>query len=190
MAKMWGLGRMLVGLLDFYAHAQDPGALWAARKLGDFLASQLATFHQGAVLAAYSRGRRALGYVCWTQNVEGLAVLSCVTDDARHRDAAFQIAERVRRPSGQHGHGRLSSLRGILENTRQDGNARWLRLGEDIWPAIADSRHLARNGAVAECLATNVSRDEGCSIADWVRLSLELWRQTRDQRYLAAAERS
>ncbi len=190
MAKMWGNGRMLVGLLDFYAHAQDPGALQAARKLGDFLVSQAATFHEGAVLDTYSRGRRALGYICWTQNIEGLAVLSRVTGDVRYRDAASEIAERVRRVPGQHSHGLLSSLRGILEIYRQDGNARWLRLVEDIWSAISDSRHLARTGSVAEYLETEVSRDEGCSIADWLRLSLELWRQTLDPRYLEAAERS
>ena len=35
MAKMWGNGRLLVGLLDYYEFERDPEALQAAVRLGD-----------------------------------------------------------------------------------------------------------------------------------------------------------
>lgn len=190
MAKMWGNGRLLVGLLDYYGVAMDQDALQAAVRLGDYILSRLPAFHKPAVRARLSRGRRALGFICWTQNVEGLAKLGAISGEPRFLDGASEIASHIATTPGQHSHGLLTSLRGSLEVYRQDGDERWLRSVEGIWSEISVSRHLSPTGSVAEFLDPELRRDEGCSVADWLLLSLELWCQTGDTRYIESAERT
>lgn len=190
MAKVWGNGRLLAGLLDYHDHSGDPAALRAASKLGDFILSLSPVFHDSDVEEEYSRDRRALGYVCWTQNIEGLAALSLHTGRARYLEGAREIALRVRRLPRQHSHGFLTSLRGMLEIYRQDDSDRWLRSVETAWFGVSESPHLSMTGSVAEYFEAEPGRDEGCSIADWLLLSLELWDLTGDPRYIEAAERT
>ncbi len=190
MATMWGNGRLLVGLLDFYEFAEDSAVLEAAARLGDHILSRLPVFHEPAVMARLTRGQRALGFICWTQNVEGLAKLSALSGESRYLGGAAEIAARISTAPGQHSHGLLSSLRGVLDMHRQDRAGGWLRSVEALWSEISDSRHLSPTGSVAEYLDPEPRRDEGCSIADWLLLSLDLWHLTGDTRYIESAERT
>ena len=147
-------------------------------------------FHRPAVRARLSRGRRAFGFVCWTQSVEGLAKLSAISGKPRFLDGAREIAAQVGTTPGQHSHGLLTSSRGSLEIYRQDSDERWLRSVEGIWSEISDSRHLSPTGSVSKFLDPEPRRDEGCSVADWLMLSLDLWRRTGDTRYIESAERT
>lgn len=190
MARMWGNGRLLIGLLEYHAAAPDEAALRAARGIGDFLLAQAETFNSAAVYRRYSTGHMANGYICWTQNIEGLVALSRATGDARYLEAAAAVAERVARQPGQHSHGLLSSLRGMLELYRQTGDKRLLQRVEESWAKLSASGNVSVTGTVAEYLEPESRRDEGCSVADWLRLSLALWRETQNPRYIDAAERS
>ncbi len=190
MALMWGNGRLLIGLLEYHAVAQDAAALRAAQGIGDFLLGNAEAFNGAKVRRAYSVGRMAHGYICWTQNIEGLVALGRAAADPRYIEAAAAIAEHVSQQPGQHSHGLLSSLRGILELYRETGGARRLRRVEEAWSKLAASGNVTVTGTVAEYFEPGMHRDEGCSVADWLRLSLALWRETQKPRYIDAAERS
>ena len=190
MALMWGNGRLLVGLLEYHAVSHDAEALRAARGIGDFLSANAEKFNSAKVRRDYGAGRMAHGYICWTQNIEGLVALGRAAADARYIETAAAIAGHVSQQPGQHSHGLLSSLRGILELYRETGDAQWLRQVEEAWSKLAASGNVAVTGTVCEYLEPAMHRDEGCSVADWLRLSLALWRETQKPRYIAAAERS
>lgn len=190
MARMWGNGRLLIGLLEYYAIDNDAVALQAARGIGDFLIASSARFGDPKVRQEFSTGRLAHGYICWTQNIEGLVELGRVTGEARYTELAAAMAEHVSEQPGQHSHGLLSSLRGMLALYRVSGDEKWLRRVEQAWAKLAGSKNVLVTGTVAEYLAPSIRRDEGCSVADWLRLSLDLWRTTRKPRHIDAAERA
>ncbi len=190
MARMWGNGRLLIGLLEYYALSKDDSALHAARGMGDFLISSEDRFGDSKVREEFSVGRLAHGYICWTQNIEGLVELGRVTGEARYTELAAAMAEDVSRQPAQHSHGLLSSLRGILALYRATGDKQWLGRVEAVWSELAASKNVLVSGTVAEYLEPSIRRDEGCSVADWLRLSLELWQITRKPRHIDAAERA
>ena len=190
MARLWGNGRMLIGLLEYYRADRRSEVLEAARRIGDFLVSVAPRFNTRSVRRFFSEGRFATGYVCWTQNLEGLVELYRQTSDDQFLELARQMAERTSRHPSQHSHGFLSTLRGILELARATGDQRFLDQVEREWKSIVDSENLLVQGAIPEAFAPSIERDEGCSQTDWLRLSLELWRETGSSRYLEQAERT
>ncbi len=190
MARLWGNGRMLIGLLEYYDADPRPEVLEAALRIGNFLVSVAPKFNAPAVRRFFSDGRFATGYVCWTQNLEGLVELYRRTSDERYLKLARQMAERTSRHRSQHSHGFLATLRGILELARVSGDQRFLHQVEREWEGIAGSENLLVHGAIPEAFAPSIERDEGCSEADWLRLNLELWHETADSRYLEQAERT
>ncbi len=190
MARLWGNGRLLIGLLEYHRRSAQPEVLAAARRIGDFLVSAAPRFQAASVQRHFSKDRLAVGYICWTQNIEGLVELYRQTSDGRYLALAGQMAERTAMAPGQHTHGLLSSLRGMLELGLATGDGEWLRRVEQQWQALADSENLLIQGAVPEYLAPGIKRDEGCAEADWLRLNLALWRQTGARHYLEHAERT
>jgi len=190
MARVWGHGRLLTGLLAAYEEGGDAKALAAARGLGDFLVRVAPRFQDEGVVAEFSSGKLAHGYICWTQNLEGLAALYQATEEPRYLELAQAVAERVRRHPNQHSHGWLSSLRGLVALAEVSGDARILQQAETAWQELVDSGNVLPTGTIPEYFLPGMARDEGCSQADWVRLNLELWRRTENARYLEAAERA
>ena len=186
MARLWGHGRLLVGLVEYYEASGDEESLAAARRLGDFLLDHATRFNAPAVRKAFQDDARAHGYICWTQNIEALALLARASGDARYREAAVSIASGVERRPGQHAHGWLSSLRGLVLLAEQ-GEAVTPAI-EAAWESFAESEDLLWTGGPPEYFAPGISRDEGCASADWLRLNLALWRLTENERYLRAAE--
>ncbi len=190
MARVWGHGRLLVGLIAAYEEGGDERALEAARRLGDFLVAVAPRFQNEAVVAEFSSGKLAHGYICWTQNLEGLVSLYRVTEDAAYLELAEAVAERVRRHPNQHSHGWLTSLRGLVALAEATGEEGYLRRAEAAWDELVDSGNVLATGSIPEYFLPGAARDEGCSQADWVRLNLALWHRTENQRYLEAAERA
>jgi rhamnogalacturonyl hydrolase YesR len=188
MARLWGQGRLLIGLLEYDRAGKNPKVLGAARRLADFLVAVAPRFNSESVRREYDQGHLAHGYVCWTQNIEGLVELYERTKDGRYLDLARQIAWRTEHQPGQHSHGLLSSLRGIVALGEATGDDRFLRQAEGEWAWVASSGSLLVQGGVPEYFAPGIERDEGCSQADWVRLSLALWGATGKQQYLEGAE--
>jgi len=188
MALLWGNGRMLIGLMEYYRLGHRPETLAAARRLGDFLVRVAPRLNDEAVRRDYNGPKFAVGYICWTQNLEGLAALYRETKEDRYLALARELADRVDRHQSQHSHGYLTSVRGLVALYRVTGDARYLDQAQDEWKGVIDSGNLLLPGAVPEMFAPMMKRDEGCSEADWLRLSLDLWETTRNPVYLERAE--
>ncbi|MBN1893375.1 glycoside hydrolase family 127 protein [bacterium] len=189
MAMLWGNGRLLIGLLEVHRVFPGSGALAAARRIGDYLV-RIAPDLNTETARIKLEEEFASGYICWTHNIEGLAGLSAATGDKTYLKLAGSIAGRVRMEPGQHSHGYLSSLRGILDLYRLTGDKKYLRTVETGCRDILDSGNLLLQGAVPEAFKPEMKRTEGCTEADWLRLNLVLWQATENPEYADRAERT
>jgi len=118
MAIMWGNGRLLIGLLEYHSAHPTPAVLDAARRLGDFLVASAPLYNSDAVRREFNGEKFAVGYICWTQHLEGMVALWEATKDARYLALARQLAARTERMPSQHSHGYLSAVRGLLDLSR------------------------------------------------------------------------
>ena len=190
MALLWGNGRLLVGLLEYHRFRPSGQVLTASRRIGDFLLRVSPLMLSKQIRDAFGAQHFASSYICWTQQTEGLALLYAVTKDNRYRDLAESIAAVIERRPGDHVHGYLTSLRGVLNLYDLTRDAKLLSQCETAWQEITASRDLLLTGGVPEGWSPNNHRTEGCGEADWVRLNLQLWRATSNPKYLATAERA
>ena len=188
MAILWGNGRMLIGLLEYYQVKPRPEVLRAARKLGDFLVGIGPLLNSEDVRREYNGEKFAVGYICWTQNLEGVVELYRVTHEERYLALAKEIADRTDRHPAQHSHGFLTTLRGLVELYRVTHDQHYLDRAVTEWKGVVQSGNVLVQGGVPEMFAPQIKRDEGCSEADWLRLGLDLWRETREPEYLKQAE--
>jgi DUF1680 family protein len=190
MALLWGNGRLLVGLLEFDQWRHSEQVLASCRRLGDFLVRIGPRMLSPAMREAFGAQHFASSYICWTQQTEGLAKLYRATKDERYRTLAEGIAAVIERRPGDHVHGYLSSLRGVMDLYGATGDPRLLAQCRSAWQEIADSSDLLITGGVPEGWSPNNHRTEGCGEADWIRLSLSLARATGEERYMEMAERA
>jgi DUF1680 family protein len=188
MATLWGNGRMLIGLLEYYDLTHRADVLAAARKLGDFYVNAAARFNSEDVRTAYNGEKFAVGYICWTNGLEGLAELYRVTKAEPYLALSRDIAARTDRHPSQHSHGFLTTVRGVVALYKVTGEKRYLEQAETEWQGVLDSGNVLVQGAVPEMFAPQIKRDEGCSEADWLRLSLDLWDLTRQPKYMQQAQ--
>lgn len=190
MALLWGNGRLLVGLVEHYRLTGDRRSLDAARRLGDFVVKIAPEMNSPRVRQQFAEGSFAMGYICWTQMTEAVAALHAVTRQPQYLAVAREIAARIERRPGEHAHGFLTSLRGVLELYEATGERALLTQAEHEWQDVVDSGNLLVSGSVPEAWRPKAFRTEGCAEADWLRLSLRLWRLTGRLQYLEAAERT
>lgn len=190
MALLWGNGRLLVGLVERHRLTGDPRALEAARRLGDFLVKIAPQMNSPRVQQQFAEGAFAMGYICWTQMTEGLAALSAAARQQAYWRAALDIAARLERRPGEHAHGFLTSLRGVVDLYEATRERTLLAQAEREWQEVAESGNVFIAGTIPEAWKPKAFRTEGCAEADWLRLSLHLWRLTGRLRYLEAAERT
>lgn len=188
MALLWGNGRMLIGLLEYYRLKPDPAVLGCARRLGDWFVQLGPRLNDPAVRERFSGDQVAVGYICWTQIIEGLVELNRATHDDKYVRLAEQVASNTHRYPKEHSHGFVCALRGVLELYRATHDAQWLQKVETEWRGIIESGNLLPQGALPEIFKPLIANDEGCSEADWLRLNLALWTETRNARYLENAE--
>lgn len=190
MALLWGNGRLLVGLLEYDRLRTSVPVLAACRRLGDFLVRIGPLMLSEAMRSAFGAQHFASSYICWMQHTEGLANLYIATRDERYRKLAEEIGAVIERRPGDHVHGYLTSLRGVMDLRQATGDTRLLRQCEAAWQNVAESRDLLITGGVPEGWSPNGHRTEGCAEADWVRLNLVLWKATGQTKYLEMAERA
>jgi DUF1680 family protein len=190
MALLWGNGRLLVGLLEYYRLKPSQPVLAASKRIGDFLVRVSPLMLSKEIRDAFGAQHFASSYICWTQQTEGLALLYQATKDERYRELATSIAAVIERRPGDHVHGYLTSLRGVMDLYATTKDAKLLQQCETAWQNITASRDLLLTGGVPEGWSPNNHRTEGCGEADWVRLNLALAQATGDVKYSAAAERA
>ena len=190
MALLWGNGRLLVGLVEHHRATGDARPLEAARRLGEFFLKIAPEMNSPRVREQFSEGAFAMGYICWTQTIEGLTALGAASGQSRYLALAREIAARLERRPGEHAHGFLTSLRGVVDLYEAARERALLAQAENEWEAVVDSGNLFIAGTIPEAWKPKPMRTEGCAEADWLRLSLRLWRLTGKLQYLEAAERT
>jgi DUF1680 family protein len=190
MALLWGNGRLLVGLLEYYRLRPSVEVLAACRRLGDFLVRIGPLMQSREIRDEFGAQHFASSYICWLQQTEGLANLYVVTRDARYRKLAEEIAAVIVRRPSDHVHGYLTALRGVMDLYRATGDARLLAQCEAAWQEVAASQDALITGGVPEGWSPNGHRTEGCAEADWARLTLALWKATGNRKYREMAERT
>ena len=178
LALLWGNGRLLVGLIEYYRLKPQAQVLAACKRLGDFLLRIGPLMLSKEMREAFGAQHFASSYICWMQQTEGLANLYMITKDARYRTLAEEIAAVVERRAGDHVHGYLTSLRGLMDLHTATGDEQYLRQCEAAWHEITTSEDLLITGGVPEGWSPNNHRTEGCAEVDWVRLNLSLWKAT------------
>lgn len=188
MALLWGNGRLLVGMLEYHALKPSPQVLAAARGLGDFLLRIAPRFNSQQMADDFNAAHFASSYICWTQQTEGLSALYVGTGDTRYRDLCADIATRIQRRPGDHVHGYLCSVRGLLDLYFATQDKRHLDRVVAEWNDVTRSGDILITGGVPEAWSPKKKRTEGCAECDWLRLSLALHRATGEEKYLAVAE--
>jgi DUF1680 family protein len=188
--EWFGMGRGLVGLLDYYSVSGDRASLAAAQRLGGYYAGQY------PVAAGFMRE-------CYASGLEGLVKLAELTGDPRRLETARRVAEaspvfgrewfsttlgeRGRRaPCGGHVHCQLSTARGLLELHRLTGDPPYLEAVLALHDFITREA-LWLSGGVGFYF-NRPEENEACADADWVRLNLDLWQLTGEPHYLDLAE--
>jgi len=186
MPLLWGNGRLLVGLLQYYRISGDKKVLDAAVKLGDFFIDIYGEITPGVVKRLEGLG--ADGIICFTQYVEPLVMLSEATGNPKYAEAASQVYP-VLPPRGTlHSHGYLTTLRGILDLYEFDKNPLHFEFVRNAYDDLVNSDDYTIYGSVKEYFGGKGERDEGCSTADFIRLSLHLHTLTGETSYLERAE--
>ena len=188
MPLLWGNGRLLTGLLEYYKHTRNEQVLQTACRLGDFFLS----VYEEVTPEVSKRldGRGADGIICFTQYVEPLVMLSVATGDPKYAQAASKVYPTLPERTTLHTHGYLTTLRGVLQLYEYDKNERHFDYVTKAYADLVASDDYTVFGSVKEYFGNNTwgGRDEGCSTADFIRLSLHLYKITRDINYLERAE--
>ena len=188
MALLWGNGRMLVGLLEYYQRFKEQPVLDASVRLGDFLLKVFDACSKPDVIERL-RGKAANGFICFTQFNEGLELLTRATGDEKYRKVALKMEPLLEPRGDQHTHGYLTTLRGHLMIFESTGDTAILESVMKRYLDLFEGGSVLTNGGVLEYFKPGYDRDEGCSEADFLRLSLQLWRATGEMVYLEKAER-
>ena len=191
MALLWGNGRLLVGLMKYYEMDRQPKVLAAAKKLGDFI-NGIASSCANQEVANRLKDNSYMGYICFTQLMEGLVLLSDETRDEKYMQTAGQVYKFLPAPGKQHSHGYLNTLLGTLMLYDRTGNREQLKFVTDRYDELVNSPENLIFGGVPEYFGeaggSEDFRDEGCSEADFIMLSLNLWKTTGDMTYLGKSE--
>jgi hypothetical protein len=188
MALLWGNGRLLIGLLEYYKNYKDPAALISAQKLGDFYLKIWDYCSSPAVIKKFE-GMGATGIICFTQYIEGLATLAQITGNNKYAITAANTYTLLPKRGNQHSHGYLATLRGVLKLFEYTGNANQLSFVKSAYDDLVSSDDYTPFGSVREYFGRQKDeRDEGCSTADFVRLSFHLFQLTGNEKYLEYGE--
>jgi len=190
LALLWGNGRLLVGLLEYYRYKPSTQVLASCKRLGEFLLRIAPLMLSKEIREQFGAAHFASSYICWTQQTEGLANLYAVTRDDRYKTLTEQIAAVIERRPGDHVHGYLTSLRGVMDLYAITSDKRLLQQCEAAWQDVAQSEDLLITGGVPEGWSPNKHRTEGCGEVDWLRLTFMLWHATANPKYIEMAERT
>ncbi len=189
MANIYGAGRLLVGLIDYYDTTGDSRVLASARRLGDYILNVF-PYYSNPRLIETLHGRSHQPYVYFLQNNEGLVRLGRASGENKYLEAARRLGELMRPVDCQHAHAFLSTLRGMMDYFFLTGNTEILHRVQEFYAQVLSSEN-----ALWPCEGIPESfnrrdNDEGCTEGDWMRLNLQLWQATGDAVYVDRAERA
>ncbi len=148
-ALLWGNGRFLVGLMEYYRHFPDRKVLAAAIQLGNFFKHTYDACSKPEV-AEKLTGMGAKGIICFTQYIEGLVLLSEATGDRSFADAAAKTYHLVGEQGTQHSHGYLTTLRGVLMLYDYTGDRAYMQFVKQAVDALLASNDMTIYNSIKE----------------------------------------
>ena len=191
MAQLWGNGRLLTGLMDYYSVSKKQEALESAKKLGKFLTEVAESCSRPQVIEKF-KTMGAMGFICFTQITDGLVKLYNQTSDPKYLSLAGTMYKSLPAFGNQHSHGFLNTVLGVVGLYNATKDTTQLHFAENIYQQIINSPDYLITGGVPEFFGNHSLgggyRDEGCSEADFVMLCIELWKATGKMDYLDKAE--
>lgn len=189
MALLWGNGRMLTALIDYYLYTRDSLAYSSAIKSGNFLA-KIAYSCTDKRIIDWLKEEGANGIICFTQLTEGLAMLYHETKNKKYLEVIDAIYPILPSRGSQHSHGYLVTLRGILKAYQYTNDKKYLDFVKSRYDSLINSDDYKIMGGVAEYFGypPRSPNDEGCSEADLTMLSLQLYQMTKQISYLEKSE--
>lgn len=176
---IYGHGRLLQGLVEYYSVRPAESVLRAIRRLADYFADTAADWRAEEVV-------RNEEFIYYTQSLEGVVGAYQATRDPRHLELARSMASLIWEEPKHHSHSYISSLLGVLGLYEAIGEEPYLRFVEEKRDQIAGM--VAVDGGVTEMLPDKWVT-EYCSVADWLMLHLRLGAATGQARYYEEAER-
>ena len=138
MALLWGNGRFLVGMMKYYQMDGQPKVLSAAEKLGDFIIGISDNCASPEVIERL-KNKNYMGYICFTQLMEGLILLWDETKNDKYLQAASRIYTLLPSPGRQHSHGYLNTLMGTLMMFERTGKSEHLKYVTDRYDELVHS---------------------------------------------------
>lgn len=191
MTLLWGNGRLLAGLMDYYNRFKAPSALAAAKRLAGFLSGLADNCLRPAAVEKLKQADAA-GYICFTQIVEGMAKLYAVTRNPVYLSTAAKAYALLPEMGNQHTHGYLNTLRGVALLYEITKDSAHLDFVIRRFERILSSKDYLIFGGTSEYFGDQNLRpyyhDEGCSLGDFVMLCLQLWGITGRESYLEKGE--
>lgn len=193
MALLWGNGRLLAGLVEYYHAYSDEKVLESAKKLGAFLIGITANISRPEIAQQF-KNSAAMGYICFTQLIEGLVGLYDATKDKTYLNTASQIYTYLPERGNQHSHGYLNTLLGVLWLYERTNEPAHLEFAQSRVDDLLNSTDYLISGGVQEYFGDHLddpsyNRDEGCSEADLIFVTHKLWEITGKSFYLEVAEK-
>jgi len=189
--EWFGMGRGLIGLLEYYEVDPDPAVLESAVRLGEYYIQQ------------YPDTAECM-FECYSNGLEGLVRLAQVTQDPKFLSAARRVAETSvvyhgiryseevaangrRTPCAGQVHCQLATARGLLDLYELTGDEQYLGPAVRLQAYIVDELLWITGGIGFYYFRPE--ENETCADADWFRLNLQLWRLTGNAAYMHLAER-
>ena len=190
--EWFGMGRGLVGLLEYYQVRRDPAALESARRLGDYYVEHYPPEEEITELCE-----------CYPSGLDGIVLLAHLTGEEKYLSLARTIAERssvnqrryysttvneqgYRKPLVGHTHCQLLTAKGMIDLNNLFGDARFMPAVLDLHKYFLEDL-MWISGGIPEFLQIP-HLNETCSDVDWLRLNLQLWKTTGEQVYFEIAE--
>ena len=189
--EWFGMGRGLIGLLEYHSAVPDPDVLRAAKRLGDYYIT-----HYPDICDCM--------YECYSSGLEGLVALADLTGEPRYLAIARRMAETSgvyqqiwysktlasngrRSPYSGQVHCTLLTARGLVELHRLTGEEKYLAPVLALHTYIQEEMLWISGGLGFYFYRPD--ENETCADADWLRLNLLLWQVTDNIEYLELAER-
>jgi len=179
--QLWGHGRLLVGLVEYFKLTHDSRFKISAERLGDYLIRGISSW------ALENQDHH--WFTNYTSLIESLMRLYEISPAEKYLSAAKQMAQFIPEFGEYHSHGYLISLAGLAKLYQITGEKSYFQfLDETYWrQLIPHARQI--DGSMSEWFPVGL-RTEGCSIVDWLRLNLYMWEITQDGVCLDEAEKT
>ena len=189
--EWFGMGRGLIGLIEYYEVDPNPIILESAARLGEYY------------IGNYPDLAECM-FECYSNGLEGLVGLARITAEPKFLSASRRVAETSvvyqgirysaevagngrRTPCAGQVHCQLATARGLLDLYELTGEEQYLNPVIELREYIANEL-LWISGGIG-FYYFRPEENETCADADWFRLNLQLWRLTGQAKFMHLAER-